>query len=103
MSLALRGDADAEVLAVVARLVFDGDDGALRNASFDLRVFVEDKVHRALGAPVVHFQSERLPLFTDRRDFSRDRFGCLLFSRLILRRSFMRDGRHTRRQETDKR
>src|SRR5215472_13855139 len=40
--LALRGDAEADILAVVARLVVDGDDGAFRYASLDLCVFIDD-------------------------------------------------------------
>ena len=103
--LALRGDAEADILAVVARLVFDGDDGAFGYASLDLCVFIDDKVHRALVGAIIHLQRERLALVTDRRDFSGDRF-CYplgLFSGLVLRWGFMRDGRHTRHQETGKR
>src|SRR6516162_7352724 len=69
---ALRADAEADILPVVARLVFDGDDGAFRYASLDLCVFIEDKVHRALVGAIIHLQSERLALVTDRRDFSGD-------------------------------
>ena len=102
---ALRGDAEADILAVVARLVFDGDDGAFGYASLDFCVFIDDKVHRALVGAIIHLQSERLALVTDRRDFSGDRFCCplRLFSGLTLHWGFMRDGRHTRRQETGKR
>lgn len=104
-SLALSGDAQADILAVAARLVFDSHDGAFRYASLDLCVFIDDKVHGALVRAIIHLQSERLALVTDRRDFSGDRFCCplRLFSGRILHRGFMRDGRHTRRQETDKR
>ena len=70
--LALRGDAEAEIRAFVARLVVDGDDGAFRYASLDLCVFIDDKVHGALVRAIIHLQSERLALVTDRRDFSGD-------------------------------
>src|SRR5215472_2256141 len=59
LGLALCGDADAQVLAVVARLVFDGDDGAFRYPALDLRVFIHHEVHGFLAAAIVHFESER--------------------------------------------